>query len=69
VLELQNGCACCSASEELLSSVMKLLLVSAEREEPYDRIIIEMSGVAEPKNIRKQVCTHIREQAQPISIV
>jgi len=54
VLELQNGCACCSASEELLSSVMKLLLVSAEREEPYDRIIIEMSGVAEPKNIRKQ---------------
>lgn len=54
VLELQNGCACCSASEELLSSVMKLLLVSAEREEPYDRIVIEMSGVAEPKNIRKQ---------------
>ena len=35
VLELQNGCACCSASEELLSSVMKLLLVSAEREELY----------------------------------
>jgi len=54
VLELQNGCACCSASEELLQSVMKLLLVSAEAEEPYDRIIIEMTGVAEPKNIRKQ---------------
>ena len=54
VLELQNGCACCSASDELLSSVLKLLLVSAEREEPYDRIVIEMSGVAEPKNIRKQ---------------
>jgi len=48
---------------------MKLLLVSAEREEPYDRIIIEMSGVAEPKNIRKQVCTHKREQAHPIPIV
>ena len=54
VLELQNGCACCSASDELLTSVLKLLLVSAEREEPYDRIVIEMSGVAEPKNIRKQ---------------
>ena len=54
VLELQNGCACCSASDELLMSVMKLLLVSAEREEPYDRIVIEMTGVGEPKNIRKQ---------------
>ena len=54
VLELQNGCACCSASDELLTSVLKLLLVSAEREEPYDRIVIDMSGVAEPKNMRKQ---------------
>lgn len=53
VMELQNGCACCSASDELLESVMKLLVVAAQKNETYDRIVIEMSGVAEPKNVRK----------------
>jgi len=53
VVELQNGCACCSASGELLDGVMKLLAAAAERDEAYDRIVIEMSGVAEPKNVRK----------------
>ena len=55
VVELQNGCACCSASDELLDSILKLLVVAAQKNETYDRVIIEMSGVAEPKNVRKQM--------------
>ncbi|EKX34446.1 hypothetical protein GUITHDRAFT_57042, partial [Guillardia theta CCMP2712] len=54
VIEMQNGCACCSASDDLIESLGKLLLVAAERGEKFDRLVIEGSGVTEPKNIRKQ---------------
>jgi G3E family GTPase len=30
-LELQNGCACCNASDELLSSIQQLLRLSERR--------------------------------------
>ena len=51
-VELQNGCACCTASDELLDSIDRLLSLSARRGERYDRIIMETSGVAEPQAIR-----------------
>jgi G3E family GTPase len=53
VMQLENGCACCSASDELLQSLLKLLVVAAEKGEMYDRIVIESSGVSEPKNVRQ----------------
>mmetsp|Transcript_36548 Transcript_36548/g.91927 ORF Transcript_36548/g.91927 Transcript_36548/m.91927 type:complete len:374 (-) Transcript_36548:46-1167(-) len=53
-MELQNGCACCNASDELLQSILQLLRLSERRGYAYDRIIIELSGVAEPKNIRRE---------------
>mmetsp|Transcript_55068 Transcript_55068/g.131109 ORF Transcript_55068/g.131109 Transcript_55068/m.131109 type:complete len:692 (-) Transcript_55068:135-2210(-) len=53
VMQLENGCACCSASDELLESLLKLLVVAAEKGEMYDRVIIESSGVSEPKNVRQ----------------
>jgi len=53
-VELQNGCACCNASEELLDALLQLLRVAARRGSSYDRILIELSGVAEPKNIRRE---------------
>ena len=55
IVELQNGCACCSMSGELLSSVSELLTISDMRqneEEKFDHIVIEMSGVAEPRSVR-----------------
>jgi len=51
-VELQNGCACCSAAEELLQSVEKMMGLSQKRGAPWDHIVIEASGVAEPKEIR-----------------
>ena len=53
-VELQNGCACCNASDELLQSISQLLRLANRRGHLYDRVIIEMSGVAEPKNIRRE---------------
>lgn len=49
VVELQNGCACCSLADELLTSVEKLTM-GGERE--LDAIVVELSGVADPVAVR-----------------
>jgi G3E family GTPase len=42
----------CNLQDELFASFEKILALSDQRGEPYTRIILENSGVAEPKNIR-----------------
>eukprot|EP00195_Chlamydomonas_chlamydogama_P007941 CAMPEP_0202896436 /NCGR_PEP_ID=MMETSP1392-20130828/5445_1 /ASSEMBLY_ACC=CAM_ASM_000868 /TAXON_ID=225041 /ORGANISM="Chlamydomonas chlamydogama, Strain SAG 11-48b" /LENGTH=565 /DNA_ID=CAMNT_0049581799 /DNA_START=114 /DNA_END=1811 /DNA_ORIENTATION=- len=51
-IELQNGCACCNLQDELFTSFEKILALADRRGEPYARIVLENSGVAEPQNIR-----------------
>jgi G3E family GTPase len=51
-MELQNGCICCSLAEDLIASISKLVSLSELKKERYDHIIVECSGVAEPRNIR-----------------
>ena len=48
-IELQNGCACCSLADELLTSVEKL---TNNGERDLDHIVIELSGVADPEAVR-----------------
>ncbi|KAI2500195.1 CobW/HypB/UreG [Fragilaria crotonensis] len=54
MVQLQNGCACCSKSEELLSSVSELVMLSDMKGEElgFQHIVVEMSGVADPKSVR-----------------
>ena len=67
IIELQNGCACCSLADELLASVAEVVTLSdlrsmagsndAEGDDefqngPFDHIVIELSGVAEPRAVR-----------------
>jgi G3E family GTPase len=54
MVELQNGCACCSKSEELLASVAELVTLSDMRgdSDSFQHIVVEMSGVADPKSVR-----------------
>ena len=47
VVKLQNGCACCSLSDELTTALSAL---SASGE--YDHLIVELSGVANPATTR-----------------
>ena len=49
-VELQNGCACCSLSDELLTSIDSLLNLQ-DTKEPFDRIVVELSGVADPNAV------------------
>ncbi len=51
VLELKNGCVCCTVQEEFLPTMKKLL----NDEEPFDHIIVEASGLALPKPLLKAI--------------
>jgi G3E family GTPase len=51
-LELQNGCVCCSLAEDLMASVAKLVAIAEGKLVNYDHIIVECSGIAEPRKIR-----------------
>jgi hypothetical protein len=48
VVELQNGCACCSLADELLTSVETLLGDTRE----FDALVVELSGVADPVSVK-----------------
>jgi len=45
VLELANGCICCTVADDFLPTIQSLI----DREDPPDHIIIETSGLALPK--------------------
>ena len=51
-VELKNGCACCTMKEELFSALYELTTLSEMKNEKFDFIVIETTGISEPKNIR-----------------
>ncbi len=44
MIELTNGCICCSTNTDLVDSIVRVL----HRPEPVDHIIVETTGVADP---------------------
>jgi G3E family GTPase len=52
-LELQNGCVCCNLADDLLLSVAKLTSLAYIRGVQYDHIVVECSGISEPRGIRQ----------------
>ena len=51
LIQLPNGCICCTVQEEFLPSMLQLL----ERKEEIDHIVIETSGLSMPKPLGKAV--------------
>jgi G3E family GTPase len=51
MVELQNGCACCSLADELLTSVDTMLSARSKADQ-FDAIVVELSGVADPVAIK-----------------
>ncbi len=49
LIELPNGCICCTVADDFLPTMQKLL----DRPEPPDHIVIETSGLALPKPLVK----------------
>lgn len=51
IIELPNGCICCTVQEEFLPTMQRLL----ERKDDIDHILIETSGLAMPKPLVRAV--------------
>jgi len=51
LVQLPNGCICCTVQEEFLPSMIQLL----ERKDEIDHIVIETSGLSMPKPLVKAV--------------
>src|SRR3546814_7518567 len=49
IVELTNGCICCTVADDFLPTIAALL----DRPEPPDHIVIETSGLALPKPLVK----------------
>ncbi|MCK6450165.1 MAG: cobalamin biosynthesis protein CobW [Alphaproteobacteria bacterium] len=49
IVELANGCICCTVADDFLPTIRKLI----ERPDPPDHIVIETSGLALPKPLVK----------------
>ena len=52
MIQLENGCVCCSAAGDLVPAVRKIVEQSPE---PFDHMVIELSGVADPANVEKSL--------------
>ena len=49
VVELQNGCICCTIREDLQKSMQKLIAdMQSGRIKPIERVVIETTGLADP---------------------
>ena len=49
MVQLENGCVCCSAADDLAPAVASLL---EHNDPPFDHVVIELSGVADPANVQ-----------------
>jgi G3E family GTPase len=52
VVELSNGCACCSAGDDFFGALADLVIRASVRNAGYDHIVFEASGVSEPRLLR-----------------
>ncbi|SER58123.1 CobW family GTP-binding protein [Salipaludibacillus aurantiacus] len=49
IFELNNGCLCCKIRTDLINTLYALIqAVEEQGHEPFDRVLIETSGLAEP---------------------
>ena len=62
-LELENGCMCCSLSDEVFTSLDRLLSIAESKKRTYDHIVIEGSGVAEPAKVRENFEEAVNDMA------
>ncbi|MFO1163212.1 MAG: GTP-binding protein [Reyranellaceae bacterium] len=44
MIELSNGCICCSINNDLVDGIVRVL----SREEPVDHLLVETTGIADP---------------------
>jgi hypothetical protein len=68
-VELQNGCACCSLADELLVSLDTLIETQKAKDDNFDAIVVELSGVADPVSVKQNWEDAIVVRYFPILII
>jgi G3E family GTPase len=68
LIEINNGCVCCTVRADLVASVKELLLSAGSR---LDRLIIETSGLADPAPVLQTFLADpdLRQQVELESVV
>ncbi|NOH93794.1 GTP-binding protein [Vibrio sp. AIC-3] len=65
VMQLENGCVCCSLAEGLIVAVMRILSL----EERPDHIIVETSGISEPLDVARKFEDDELKKLAPINAI
>jgi len=66
MVELSNGCICCSINDELMKAVERVI----ERPEPLDYIVVETTGLADPLPVAMTFLgSELRDQTRLDSII
>ncbi|MEG3839861.1 GTP-binding protein, partial [Microcoleus sp. herbarium14] len=66
MVELNNGCICCTINEDLVNAVYKVL----ERQEKLDYLVVETTGLADPLPVALTfLSTELRDMTRLDSIV
>ena len=66
MVELNNGCVCCTINEDLVNAVYKVL----EREDKVDYLVVETTGIADPLPVALTFLgTELRDMTRLDSIV
>lgn len=65
ILHLENGCACCEASEQLLDTIQGL----QQQSQSLDDIVVELSGVADPGALVNEISLKLARVPRVVTIV
>ena len=67
MVQLENGCVCCSSAGDLTPALMALLKKGSSHS--FDHVVIELSGISDPNNVEQALETDGFTVARKVALV